>query len=85
MKQTVIELQQYFHPRLSERSEHILCLSEHHLRQFQLQHITMDDYILGGVCIFIQKHLPFSIFNIEKFCKDKELEACAVKRFFVFF
>jgi hypothetical protein len=27
---------------------HILCLSEHHLSQFQLQHITMDDYILGA-------------------------------------
>jgi hypothetical protein len=27
---------------------HLLCLSEHHLRQFQLEHITMDDYILGA-------------------------------------
>jgi maltoporin len=26
---------------------HILCLTEHHLRQFQIQHITMDDYNLG--------------------------------------
>ena len=27
---------------------HILCLTEHHLRQFQLQLITMDNYILGA-------------------------------------
>jgi len=27
---------------------HILCLTEHHLGQFQIQHITMDDYILGA-------------------------------------
>ena len=27
---------------------HILCLTEHHLRQYQIQHITMDDYILGA-------------------------------------
>jgi len=27
---------------------HILCLTEHHLRQFQIQHITMDEYILGA-------------------------------------
>jgi hypothetical protein len=27
---------------------HILCLTEHHLRQFQRKHITMDDYNLGA-------------------------------------
>jgi len=27
---------------------HILCLTEHHLRQFQIQHLTIDDYILGA-------------------------------------
>jgi hypothetical protein len=32
---------------LFQNLPHILCLTEHHLRQFQLQHITMDDYILG--------------------------------------
>jgi len=70
---------------------HILCLTEQHLRQFQLQLITIDNYVLGaefsrqsflkggGVCIFIQKNIPFSIINVEKFCKDKELKACAVK------
>ena len=50
---------------------HILCLTEHHLRQFQIQYVTMDDYNLGaefsrrsfhngGVCIFIQ-----NIFHIQ--------------------
>jgi len=29
--------------------------------------------------MFIQKHFPFSVINIEKFCEDKELEACALK------
>jgi len=28
--------------------------------------------------MFIQKHFPYSVINIEKFCKD-ELEACALK------
>ena len=27
---------------------HILCLTEHHLRQFQLQLITMHNYIIGA-------------------------------------
>ena len=80
------DLRVSFHPDLS----YILCLTEHHLRQFQIQHVTMDDYNLGaefsrptfhkeGVCIFIQKHFPYSIINIEKFCKDEDLEACALK------
>jgi len=68
---------------------HILCLTEHHLRQFQIQHLTRDDYILGaelsrqsfhkrGLYVYI-KHFPFSVINIENFYKDKELEACALK------
>jgi len=75
---------------------HILCLTEHHLRQFQLQLITLDSYVLGveysrrsflkgGVCIFIQKNLPFSIINTGKFCGDKELEACALRLDFLSF
>ena len=51
---------------------YILCLTEPHLRQFRIQHMTMDDYNLGadfsrlcfhkgGVCMFIQKHFPFSV------------------------
>jgi hypothetical protein len=31
------------------------------------------------ICMFIQKHFPYSVINVEKFCKDKELEACALK------
>ena len=75
---------------------HTLCLTAHHLRQYEIQHITMEDYILGAefsrrslqkgeVCIFIQKHLSFSEINIEKFCEDKELEACAIRLEFISF
>jgi len=30
------------------------------------------------LCVYT-KHFPFSVINIEKFCKDKDLEACALK------
>jgi hypothetical protein len=33
----------------------------------------------GGGCIFLQKYLSFSLINIEKFCKDKYLEVCALR------
>jgi hypothetical protein len=29
--------------------------------------------------MFNQKHFPYSVINIEKCCKDKESEACALK------
>jgi len=29
--------------------------------------------------MFIQKHFPFLVINIEIFCDDKDLEACALK------
>jgi hypothetical protein len=42
-------------------------------------HIVDNPSSKGGVCIFLQKHLPFSSINIEQFCKDKDLEACALR------
>jgi hypothetical protein len=44
-----------------------------------MQNLVDDPSIKGGICVFIQKHFPFSVINIETFCKDKELEACALK------
>jgi hypothetical protein len=29
--------------------------------------------------MIIQNHFPYLVINTEKFCKDKELEACALK------
>jgi hypothetical protein len=42
---------------------HILCFSEHHLKQFELDEISIDNYRLSakycrqfvGVCIFVHK------------------------------
>jgi hypothetical protein len=38
------DLRASLHPNLP----HILCLTEHNLRQFQIQHVTIDDYNLGA-------------------------------------
>ena len=40
----MIDLLASFYPDLP----HIWCLTEHHLRQFQIQHIRMDDYNFGA-------------------------------------
>jgi hypothetical protein len=32
-----------------------------------------------GVCIFVHNDLDFTGIDLEKFCKDKDIEACAIK------
>ena len=46
---------------------------------FLEQNLVDNPSIKGGVCMFIQEHFPFSVHNIEKFCKDKDLEVCVLK------
>jgi hypothetical protein len=69
--------------------ELILCITEHHLNTVQIQLVSLDEYNLGtefcrqtyhkGDCMFILKRYSFSVINIVKYCKDTELEVCALK------
>jgi hypothetical protein len=53
----------------------------------QINHISIENYNLGAKFCrdpsireeFVYKSLKFSPINIQEFCKDKDLEACAVK------
>ena len=69
---------------------HILCLSEHHMNPSELQQTFLGNYKLGasycrtsyekgGICIFVQESLSFVKIDLEKYCKDKDLEICAIK------
>ncbi|PNF43744.1 hypothetical protein B7P43_G13769 [Cryptotermes secundus] len=80
------ELLASLHPELPD----ILCISEHHLSLIQIQLISPEEYSLGaefciqslhkgGVCMYIHKRFSFSVINIARHCKEKELEACALK------
>ena len=64
---------------------HLLCFSEHHLDQSELDFIYMEKYSLGakycrrklqkdGVRIFIQSHLQFTTLNIDKYCVDQGIK-----------
>ena len=45
-----------------------------------LERTLVDDpSAKGGGSVYLYKNLPFSIINIEQFCEDKELEACALR------
>jgi hypothetical protein len=69
---------------------HILCLSENHLRQFKLGQVSLDGYKLGTsycrktrekgeVCIFVYKNLNFLKVNLSRYCKEQDIEVCALK------
>jgi hypothetical protein len=69
---------------------HILCFSEHHLKKPELDQINIDGYRLGaaycrqfvkrdGVCIFVKKDLKYSNIDLDKYCKDQDIEDCMLK------
>jgi hypothetical protein len=68
---------------------HILCFTEHHLNQQEIELTQIDSYTLGAsfcrtslkmgsICIFINKNLNFKN-DIQKFLHERDIEAGAVK------
>jgi exonuclease III len=74
----------------STEAPHILCLSEHHLHNHEINNTVIQYYNLGasycrktrkggGVGIFIQENLTYSNIDLDEFCNDQDLEVCAVQ------
>ena len=68
----------------------ILCLTEHHLKNFEIDNLPIDrfklgskfcrhEYKNGGVCIFVHEDFEFSSISLDKYCKEKDIEVCAVR------
>jgi len=75
---------------VSPNPPHILCFSEHHLKTPEIDQISIDGYRLGavysrqvlkggGVCIFIQNNLECTNVELDKYCKEQDIEACMIK------
>jgi exonuclease III len=69
---------------------HIMCLTEHHLKDYEIDNLPIDRFKLGskfcrhkfkngGVCIFIREDLDFVTVSLDKYCKEKDIEVCALK------
>jgi exonuclease III len=69
---------------------HVMCLTEHHLKDYEINNLPVDHYTLGakfcrlkfkngGVCIFVHEDFEFSTISLDKYCKEKDIEVCAVK------
>jgi exonuclease III len=70
---------------------HLLCITEHHLNHLDLRHTHIEHYNIsadycrqtlrqGGVCIFVHDTINY----LNAFCKEQDLEACAIKLQFPF-
>ena len=68
----------------------IICITEHHLSNYETDNISINHYKLGatycrttrkhgGVIIFVHESLTMTHINLRKFCNDFDLEASAVK------
>jgi hypothetical protein len=75
------------------QSPHILCLTEHHLHNHEINSTCIQYYNLGarycrkncnggGVSIFVHVTLLFSNIELDGLCKDQDLEVCAVQLHF---
>jgi hypothetical protein len=69
---------------------HALCLIKHRLKQFQIKNAFLENYNLGafycreqyekgGVAIYIHKSIHCSNMDIVRYCKEKDIEICALK------
>jgi len=75
---------------LTRNSLQIICITEHHLIDKELEGITLHTYTLGakfhrrihqwgGVCIFIQNNIHYTNINMDRYSIEKDIEICAVK------
>jgi exonuclease III len=76
--------------QLHQDLPHILCPSEHHLSQSEVDLTNIENYVLGakycrkklqraGVSTFIQSHFQFTALNLDKYCVDQDIKVCALK------
>jgi hypothetical protein len=74
---------------LEDHVPHVLCFTEHHLDCDEIPHIHIDNYTLGafycrrhfkmgGTCIYVHNNQSAINIDLDKFCNDKDIEACAV-------
>jgi hypothetical protein len=66
----------------------VICLTKHHLKEQEIENLSVDDYILGakscrqclkhgGTGIFAHKSLAFTNIDLQNFCVEQDIETCA--------
>jgi exonuclease III len=73
-----------------DEAPHIICLTEHHLKDYEIDITHIPKYKLGskycrqnlkngGVSIYIQDTLTYSNINLLKYNKEQDIEICAIQ------
>lgn len=68
----------------------VICLTEHHLKESHFSHFNLDSYDImtyycrktkekGGACIYVKKILKCNQVKLDSYCKDQDIECCAVE------
>ena len=69
---------------------HVICLTEHHLNILEKNYFNIEGYTVGaqycrvsykkgGAIIYIHNSLQYTTIDLSKFCKDKDIEICAIR------
>ena len=79
------ELLSHLYPDLP----HIICLMEHHMNIIEIDFLNLENYNTGAkfcrvsngevVVMYIHNSLKFTIIDLCKYSKEKDIEICGVK------
>ena len=80
---------------ISPNFPRVLGFSEHHLKDFELDQISIDGYKIGaahsrqflkggGVCIFIQNTRECTTIKLDKYCNEQDIEVCMLELISIF-
>jgi exonuclease III len=75
---------------LPEEATHLICLTEHHLRDYELANTHIHKYKLdanycrknlkqGGLCIYVCESIKFTDINLLKHTKEQDIEIVAIQ------
>ncbi|GFG29580.1 hypothetical protein Cfor_01706 [Coptotermes formosanus] len=75
---------------LHTQTPHLICMTEHHLKDYEIEATHIPKYKLGakrcreklkngGVCIYTQEALKFTKVNLQKHCKEQDIEIAAIQ------
>jgi exonuclease III len=79
---------------LAEIKAHVLCFSEHRIKDMERNSPYIPSYKLGatysrsilkcgGVCIYVEENIEYSNINLTQYCKEQDLEITALKLTFI--
>ena len=75
---------------LTDKVPDVLCLTEHHLRDYEINNTCIPTYKLGakycrnylkqgGACVYVHESLDFKNINMQKYCSKQDIELAAIQ------